>query len=115
MTAPTQPLVDDARRLAPPAATEEYVEARARLLEAERDLSKRIEDVAALRRGLPRGPALASYEFAEGPMGLEADEPVRATGLADLFGPHDTLLVYHLMFAPGDEEACSMCSMWVDG
>jgi predicted dithiol-disulfide oxidoreductase (DUF899 family) len=23
--------------------------------------------------------------------------------------------VYHLMLAPGDDEACPMCSMWVDG
>ena len=40
--------------------------------------------------------------------------PPRPVDLIDLFTPpHDTLVVYHLMFWPTG--ACPMCSMWLDG
>jgi predicted dithiol-disulfide oxidoreductase (DUF899 family) len=32
-----------------------------------------------------------------------------------LFGDHDTLVIYHLMYHPDEDAACPMCSMWVDG
>lgn len=98
---------DDApERLWPEGASAEYVAARDGLREAERALRDQVEAVAARRRALPPGPVLPDYR-------LEGDEgPV---SLRDLFGEHDTLVVYHLMFHPDDDEACPMCSLWIDG
>jgi predicted dithiol-disulfide oxidoreductase (DUF899 family) len=50
---------------------------------------------AALRRGLPPGGLLPEdYVFAEGPADIAADEPARQVRLSELFGGHDTLLLY---------------------
>jgi predicted dithiol-disulfide oxidoreductase (DUF899 family) len=99
----------------PVGTSREYVAARIDLARAERLLRDQIEEVAAARRRLPAGAVVGEYTFAEGPRDLAAVEPVRATTLRELFGGHDTLVVYHLMFHPDDDEACPMCSMWVDG
>jgi predicted dithiol-disulfide oxidoreductase (DUF899 family) len=99
----------------PDGASEEYVAARVELAKTERELRDRIEDVAAARRRMPPGLVLRDYEFAEGPADLGLREPVRRTRLRELFDDRDTLVVYHLMFHPDADEACSMCSMWVDG
>jgi predicted dithiol-disulfide oxidoreductase (DUF899 family) len=96
-------------------ADPEYVAARVELAETERDLRRRIDEIAAARRAMPRGPNLAEYQFAEGPVDLGLDEPARPVSLRDLFNGSDYLFVYHMMFHPDDEEACPMCSMWVDG
>ncbi|NUT46275.1 MAG: DUF899 family protein [Saccharothrix sp.] len=94
----------------PKGASAEYQAARMELARAERALRDQVEAVAAARRAMPPGPVLGDYELAEdGPGG-----PVR-TPLRALFDGHDTLFVYHLMFHPDDDEACPMCSMWVDG
>jgi len=99
----------------PAGASEEYVEARLAVARAERELRDQVEAVAAARRALPEGALLPDYVLAEGPADLDASEPVRSTRLSELFDGHSTLVVYHLMFAPEDDEACPMCSMWVDG
>lgn len=99
----------------PSGASGEYVAARIELAKAERALRDRVEEVAAARRKLPAGVVLGDYDLAEGPADLDTDEPIRSTRLSDLFGGHDTLFVYHLMFHPDEDEACPMCSLWVDG
>ncbi|WP_433872597.1 DUF899 family protein [Saccharopolyspora sp. CA-218241] len=102
-------------RLWPRSADPEYVEARRALRAAERELVDAVERVAAARRSLPPGGLLGDHVFVEGPGDLARDEPEAEVGLLDLFGEHDTLLIYHLMFAPGAGQGCPMCSMWVDG
>jgi predicted dithiol-disulfide oxidoreductase (DUF899 family) len=102
-------------RLWPLGASDEYIAARRKLLDLERALRDSLEEVASARRALPSGTALGTYRFAEGPRALAQDEPVCHPTLREVFGDYDTLFVYHLMFAPTDTEACSMCSMWVDG
>src|SRR5216683_4763605 len=99
----------------PAGASQEHIDARIELAKAEQALHDQLREVAAARRRLPPGPVLDHYAFAEGPADLGMDEPVRATSLRKLFGGHDTLFVYHLMFHPDEDEACPMCSMWVDG
>src|SRR5262249_5306866 len=42
------------------------------------------------------------------------DGPSGKLGLADLFGKHDQLIVYHFMFPPEDSEGCKHCSFWAD-
>lgn len=93
----------------PTGADEQHVSARIELARQERRLRDQIEAVAAARRALPPGPVLGDYEFVEATAGQDR------VSLAGLFGEHETLVVYHLMFSPSDDEACPMCSMWVDG
>lgn len=106
---------NDALPMWPVGASAEYIAARIELAKAERTLRDQVEKVAAGRRMLPEGTLIKDYGLAEGPKDLGLDEPVRTTRLSELFGDHDTLFVYHLMYHPDDDEACSMCSMWVDG
>ncbi len=84
---------------------EDWVAARADLLAREKELTRRGDELARERRELPWVPVDGEYEF-EGPDGTH--------GLADLFGGRSQLLVYHLMFGPDDEAACSGCSFTAD-
>jgi len=99
----------------PVGSSPEYIAARIDLAKAERVLRDQVEQVAAARKRLPEGAILPDYALTEGPPELGQDEPVRTIQLAEIFGEHDTLFVYHLMFHPDEDEACPMCSMWVDG
>ena len=99
----------------PEGASADYVASRMELARAERRLRDQIEQVAAARRQLPPGAVMADYPFREGPPDLGRDAPVRQTRLSGLFGRHDHLVTYHLMFHPEHDQACPMCSMWVDG
>ena len=91
-----------------PGETPAYREARDRLLAAEVDLRKRIEEVAAVRRGLPPGGEVPQdYEFEE--------DGGRKVRLSQLFAPSkDSLLVYGFMYAPKMEQACPMCTAFLD-
>ncbi|MCP2167732.1 DUF899 family protein [Goodfellowiella coeruleoviolacea] len=100
----------------PDNADDEYRAARTALWQAEQDLRDALEAVAEARRALPPGALLRDdYALREGPADPGLDQPEVTRSLRDLFGEHRTLVVYHLMFAPGAPEACPMCSMWVDG
>jgi predicted dithiol-disulfide oxidoreductase (DUF899 family) len=99
----------------PTGASDEYVTARMTLAKAERELRDRIEEVAAARRDLPKGAVVEDFALDEGPNDLSRAGPTRKTRLSELFGRHQSLVVYHLMYHPDDDEACPMCSMWVDG
>ena len=103
---------DDVLRF--PGETEGYREARDILVRAEHDLSHATERVARLRRELPPGGQVPEdYQFAEGPTELDADteQPVR---LSELFGDHQTLLLYSFMF-DGSRPVCRMCTSLIDG
>lgn len=90
-----------------PGESPEYRAARGRLLEAEAELRRQTEAVAAMRRKLPPGgPVSEDYEF-EG-----ADGPVR---LSELFASdQDTLVVYSFMYGPQMERACPSCTSILD-
>ena len=91
-----------------PNESAEYRAARDRLLEAEIELRRQGEAVAALRRELPPGGAVPEdYAFAG-----ESGE-VR---LSELFGDHDTLVVYSFMFPRSleDDMPCPSCSSILD-
>ena len=80
----------------------EYRKARTALLAEEIALRRQIERVARQRRALPPGPAVTkdyAFDGVEGPVGL-----------ADLFGPHDTLIVYKFMYGPERARPCPMCT-----
>jgi predicted dithiol-disulfide oxidoreductase (DUF899 family) len=85
-----------------PNESAEYRQARNELLTAEIELRRHIEQVAALRRGLPVGGAVPEDYVFEGP-----DGSVR---LSQLFGDKETLVLYSMMFGPQREKACPMCT-----
>jgi predicted dithiol-disulfide oxidoreductase (DUF899 family) len=90
----------------------EYRSARKALLEAERALRAQTEAVARLRRELPAGGEVPEdYVFSELGQG-RASEAVR---MSALFGDHDTLFLYGLMYGPDAKRPCPMCSSFLDG
>ena len=96
-----------------PNETEEYRDARNKLLEAEINLRRQTEEVAALRRNLPDGGKLKEdYVFEE----LDEQGNVRQTKLSELFEPgKDSLIIYSFMFAPQNEKPCTSCNSIIDG
>jgi predicted dithiol-disulfide oxidoreductase (DUF899 family) len=85
---------------------EEWRAARLELLEAEKALTRRSDEVAEMRRQLPWVRVDKEYRF-------DTDHG-RAT-LADLFRERSQLLVYHFMFGPEYEAGCPACSAIADG
>lgn len=85
-----------------PNESAEYRAARDALLAEEIELRRHIERVAEQRRQLPPGGEVkGDYRF-EGESG--------PASFADLFGRHDTLVVYSYMFGPERERPCPMCT-----
>lgn len=89
-----------------------YREARNTLLDAEIALRAQIEAVAAQRRALPPGGEVPEdYVFERfGKNGMP--EKVR---MSELFGPHDTLLLYSFMYGPDRDTPCPGCTHLIDG
>ena len=85
---------------------EEWLKARLELLEAEKEHTRRSDELAAKRQALPRVRIDKTYEF-------DTDEG-RAT-LPDLFRGRSQLLVYHFMFGPDYAAGCPSCSAIADG
>jgi predicted dithiol-disulfide oxidoreductase (DUF899 family) len=100
-----------------PGESDRYRTARNELLAAELDLIRQVEQVAALRRGLPPGGDLREdYVFEEGPADLRDTQTVIRTKLSELFSPgKDCLVLINTMFAPGDELPCPACNSLADG
>ena len=88
------------------ATRDEWLEARLDLLEAEKELTRRSDDLARRRRELPWVPIDKDYLF---------DTEHGETTLADLFRGRSQLLVYHFMFDPDWDEGCPSCSGIADG
>lgn len=83
--------------------SEDYARERERLLAEEIEVRRHLGRLAAQLRGLPPGPAIEEdYRF--------IDANGQEVGLADMFGSHDTLVVYHWMYGPERERPCPMCT-----
>ncbi len=89
-----------------PNESAKYRAKRNELLRAEMDLRTHVERVAALRRKLPLGGEVREDYVFEG-----TDGPVK---LSELFGKHDTLVLYNFMYGPRMKEACPMCTSMLD-
>jgi len=85
---------------------EEWLKARLELLDAEKELTRRSDEVAERRQALPWVPIEKVYRF-------ETDEG--SASLADLFRGRSQLLVYHFMFGPDYAAGCPSCSSIADG
>jgi predicted dithiol-disulfide oxidoreductase (DUF899 family) len=88
------------------AARDRWLEARLDLLAAEKDLTRRSDDVARLRQQLPWVRIDKTYKF---------DTEAGRRTLKDLFGGRSQLLVYHFMFGPDYMAGCPSCSSIADG
>ena len=85
---------------------EEWLAARLDLLEAEKELTRRGDEVARRRQELPWVRIDKAYPF-------ETDEG--SASLPDLFRGRSQLLVYHFMFGPDNTAGCPACSAIADG
>jgi predicted dithiol-disulfide oxidoreductase (DUF899 family) len=85
---------------------EEWMAARLELLEVEKELTRRSDEVATRRQELPWVRIEKEYRF-------DTDEG--NASLADLFKGRSQLLVYHFMFGPDYTAGCPACSAIADG
>ena len=84
----------------------QWLAGRLKLLEAEKELTRRSDDLARRRQELPWVQIDKEYRF-------ETDEGTAL--LADLFRGRSQLLVYHFMFGPDYTAGCPACSAIADG
>jgi predicted dithiol-disulfide oxidoreductase (DUF899 family) len=85
---------------------DQWLAARLELLDAEKALTRRSDEVARQRQELPWVRIDKEYQF-------ETDEG--AATLADLFAGRSQLLMYHFMFGPDYKAGCPSCSAIADG
>jgi len=84
----------------------QWLAARLKLLEAEKELTRRSDELAQRRQQLPWVRVDKDYQF-------DTDEG-RAS-LSDLFRGRSQLIVYHFMFGPDYKAGCPNCSAIADG
>ncbi len=85
---------------------EQWQEARLRLLEEEKDLTRRCDDLARKRQQLPWVRIDKEYCFENADGGVS---------LAGMFEGRSQLLIYHFMFGPEYATGCASCSSVADG
>jgi len=88
------------------ATREQWLKARLELLAAEKELTRRSDQVAKQRQDLPWVRVDKSYRF---------ENEKGSVSLADLFDGRSQLLVYHFMFGPDYKQGCPSCSAIADG
>jgi len=95
-----------------PNESADYRAARNALLDEEMALRAQIEAVAARRRALPPGGEVPEDYVFERIGKTSMPEKVR---MSELFGPHDTLVLYSFMYGPERELPCPGCTHLLDG
>ncbi|HWU56751.1 MAG TPA: DUF899 domain-containing protein [Rhizomicrobium sp.] len=88
------------------ATRQEWLKARLQLLEAEKELTHKSDELAARRQELPWVRVDKAYRF---------ETEAGNVSLADLFEGRSQLMVYHFMFGPDYAAGCPSCSMIADG
>lgn len=84
---------------------DEWLKARIAHLAAEKEFTRKRDELSRQRRELPWVRVEMNYVF-EGPKGPEK--------LADLFAGRSQLIIYHFMLGPTWEEGCKSCSFLAD-
>src|SRR5438105_5147228 len=84
---------------------EEWLAARLELLEAEKALTRRSDELARKRQELPWVRIEKEYRF-------ETNEGTKT--LAELFDGRSQLLVYHFMHGPNTPDGCTGCTFAAD-
>ncbi|MGE5728556.1 MAG: DUF899 family protein, partial [Gemmatimonas sp.] len=85
---------------------EEWLAARLELLNDEKELTRRGDELARKRQALPWVRIEKDYRF---------DTDQGKASLANLFRGRSQLLVYHFMFGPDYKAGCPSCSSIADG
>jgi predicted dithiol-disulfide oxidoreductase (DUF899 family) len=85
---------------------EQWLAARLQLLDAEKELTRRSDELVKQRQELPWVRIDKQYQF-------DTDEG--KASLSELFQGRSQLMVYHLMFGPDFSAACPSCSAIADG
>src|SRR6516165_7644659 len=85
---------------------EEWLAGRLKLLDAEKALTRRGDELAQQRQELPWVRIDKEYRF-------ETDNG--PASLADLFDGRSQLIIYHFMFGPDYTAGCPSCSAIADG
>jgi predicted dithiol-disulfide oxidoreductase (DUF899 family) len=85
---------------------DQWLKARLDLLEAEKELTRRSDELAQRRQSLPWVRIGKEYRF-------ETDDG--SATLKGLFQGRSQLLIYHFMFGPDYAAGCPSCSMIADG
>ena len=85
---------------------EQWLAARLELLEAEKEHTRRSDELAQRRQALPWVRVDKDYRF---------DTDKGSVSLPDLFRGRSQLLVYHFMFGPDYKAGCPSCSAIADG
>ena len=86
-------------------SSEEWIAARKRLLEREKEFTRLRDELTAERLALPWERVAKTYVF-DGPEGKET--------LEELFAGRSQLIVTHFMFGPDWEQGCVGCSFGMD-
>jgi predicted dithiol-disulfide oxidoreductase (DUF899 family) len=84
---------------------DDWLAARKKLLEREKELTRLSDELAKQRQELPWVPVDKEYTF-------DTDDGTKT--LAELFDGRSQLLVYHFMFGPEYEAGCPTCSAIAD-
>src|SRR6201982_929056 len=85
---------------------EQWPAARLELLKAEKNLTRRSDELARQRQELPWVRIDKQYRF---------DTDQGPASLADLFRGRSQLLIYHFLFGPDYTSGCPACSAIADG
>ncbi|HVR61349.1 MAG TPA: DUF899 domain-containing protein [Polyangia bacterium] len=104
MATPTTQGSEEAKHLK--GTRQEWLAARLELLKAEKEHTRRSDELARRRQQLPWVRVDKPYRF-------DTDEG--SASLADLFRGRSQLLVYHFMFGPDYKAGCPSCSAIADG
>jgi predicted dithiol-disulfide oxidoreductase (DUF899 family) len=83
----------------------EWIEARKKFLDREKELTQLQEKISEERRALPWTKVTKDYVF---------DTPQGTKTLSQLFDGRSQLIVYHFMFSPDWKEGCVGCSFLSD-
>ena len=84
----------------------EWRAARLELLKAEKEHTRKADELARRRQELPWVRVDKAYKF---------DTDAGSASLADLFGGRSQLIVYHFMLGPDYKAGCPSCSAIADG
>jgi len=84
---------------------DQWLKERVALLAEEKEFTRQRDAMAAKVRALPWVKVEKAYTF---------DTPAGKKSLAELFGPHSQLMVYHFMFDATWSQGCKSCSFIAD-
>ena len=98
-----------------PGESQKYREARDKLLDAEIELRRSIENVSAQRRTLPLGGVVPEDYFFDEIVGQYGKSSKREVQMSELFGKgKDTLILYSFMYGPQMKRPCPSCTSIID-